>query len=170
MAYMAAHVFSASLPTLAARLHLTQTEAGLWLGWWNWMRTASFVALWYWSGWHYRFGLFLAGFLAVISGFLGIMLGTHLGTVVIAQLAFGAGIALIYYSSLFYAMDGSQSHGEQGGTHEALIGLGMGGGPLVTGVALAWTNDPRWGAAAVAVALGLGLATTVRIHVRALRS
>ena len=106
----------------------------------------------------------MAGFGAVIGGFLGLMLGPTLAWVVVAQLAFGVGIALMYYSSLFYAMDGSTSHGEQGGTHEALIGLGMGCGPAVTGLALRWTGVPGLGAAAVAVLLGVGWITVGRIH------
>jgi len=74
MSYMAANVVTASLPALAFRLHLSQAEAGVWLGLWNWIRSVGFVGLWYWSGWHYRFALFVIAFSAVIGGFLGIML------------------------------------------------------------------------------------------------
>src|SRR6185503_19487143 len=52
-------------------------------------------------------------------------------------IAFGLAVGLIYYSSLFYAMDvGGETQGEHGGIHEALIGLGIFGGPVVGAAAL----------------------------------
>ena len=73
LSYMASNALTASIPALAQRLHLTQAEAGVWLGLWTWIRTVGFVGLWHWTGWHYRFGLFLAGFGAVTVGFLTLM-------------------------------------------------------------------------------------------------
>ena len=61
-------------------------------------------------------------------------------------------------------MEGSGSHGEQGGTHESLIGLGLGAGPALMGLALLWTGVPGYGAVAVATLLGVGLVTMGRVH------
>ncbi len=41
---------------------------------------------------------------------------------VVAQIAFGISVGLIYYSSLFYSMDVGETKGEHGGLHEAMIG------------------------------------------------
>lgn len=167
LSYMAANALTASLPALAQRLQLSQAEAGVWLGLWTWVRTAGFVGLWWWSGWHYRFGLFFASFGATAMGFLAVMLAPGLAWIAVAQVAFGLGVALTYYSSLFYAMDGSTTHGEQGGTHEALIGLGLGGGPGLAALAILSTGSPVSGTLAVTALLGAGMAAVGWVHGRA---
>lgn len=167
LSYMAANALTASLPALAQRLQLSQAEAGVWLGVWTWVRTAGFVGLWWWSGWHYRFGLFFASFGATAVGFLAVMLAPGLAWIAVAQVAFGLGVALTYYSSLFYAMDGSTTHGEQGGTHEALIGLGLGGGPGLAALAILSTGSPISGAVAVTTLLGAGMGAVGWLHGRA---
>ncbi len=167
LSYMAANSLTASLPALAMRLHLTQAEAGIWLGVWTWVRTVGFAALWRWTGWHYRFDLFMVGFIGVAVSFLTLMIAPSLAWVVAAQIVFGLGVALTYYSSLFYAMDGSDSHGEQGGTHEALIGLGLGGGPGLAALAVLSTGSANDGAIAVTAILGVGVGAVGWVHRRA---
>ena len=49
---------------------------------------------------------------------------------------FGVAIGLIYYSSLFYSMDASDTKSEHGGIHEAAIGAGNCLGPALGAVAL----------------------------------
>jgi hypothetical protein len=82
-----------------------------------------------------------------------------LWAVVLAQLVFGVAIGLIYYSSLFYAMDASETKGEQGGIHEAAIGAGNCLGPAIGASAL-WLAPGNAGMGAWAVSglllLGLG--------------
>ncbi len=68
-------------------------------------------------------------------------------------------MGLIYYSSLFYSMDGSQTKGEHGGIHEAAIGLGNFAGPAVGALALQFMPQyAHSGAMAVGLLLlgGLG--------------
>ena len=68
-----------------------------------------------------------------------LLLAHQLWLVVVAQLFFGFGTGLIYYSSLFYSMDaGGETQGEHGGLHEAAIGLGVFAGPAVGAAALQW--------------------------------
>jgi hypothetical protein len=47
----------------------------------------------------------------------------------VAQVGFGGGVGLIYYSSLYYSMNASQEKGSNGGLHEAMIGAGLLVGP-----------------------------------------
>ena len=55
----------------------------------------------------------------------------NLAVLIAAQIFFGGAIGLIYYSSLFYSMDASDTKSEHGGIHEAAIGLGNCIGPAV---------------------------------------
>jgi predicted MFS family arabinose efflux permease len=56
--------------------------------------------------------------------------------VILAQVLFGFGLGLIYYSSLYYSMDAGDAKGEHGGFHEAMIGAGNCVGPAVGAAAL----------------------------------
>jgi len=75
-----------------------------------------------------------------------------------AQVFFGAAIGLIYYSSLFYSMDASDTKSEHGGIHEAAIGIGNCLGPAAGATAL-WLapQNPSTGAWAVTGLLLTGL-------------
>jgi hypothetical protein len=96
----------------------------------------------------------------MVGSFLALLLGPNLVVIVVAQAAFGLAVGLIYYSSLFYAMDvGGDTQGEHGGRHEALIGLGIFGGPAVGTAALQLLPEvSHAGVAAVTVVLLAGLA------------
>jgi hypothetical protein len=81
-----------------------------------------------------------------------------------AQIVFGGAVGLIYYSSLFYSMDSSETKGEHGGIHESVIGLGNCAGPAVGAAALQFFPQySHSGALAVTVLLlcGLGALTAV---------
>jgi len=75
------------------------------------------------------------------------------------QIVFGFALGLIYYSSLFYSMDQSDTKGAHGGIHEAAIGLGNCAGPALGAASLQLLPQyPNNGAAAVSLLLLLGLA------------
>ena len=152
-AYMAMNTVIAVVPSIAERAGLGIEEGGRLMSAWFIVRTLTFAVLWAWHGWHYRVGWFLGSFLLLIVGFITVMTTHHLWMLVAAQIAFGWGTGLIYYSSLFYAMDGSDTHGEHGGIHEAFIGLGMGSGPAISALTL-WLSGA---AMAPAVAVGVAL-------------
>ena len=77
---------------------------------------------------------------------------------------FGAAIGLIYYSSLFYSMDASDSKSEHGGIHEAAIGAGNFFGPAVGAVSLQFASqNSNAGAYAVSALLLCGLGGLVTI-------
>ena len=152
-AYMAMNTVIAVVPSIAERAGLGIEEGGRLMSAWFIVRTLTFAVLWAWHGWHYRVGWFLGSFLLLIVGFITVMTTHHLWLLVAAQIAFGWGTGLIYYSSLFYAMDGSDTHGEHGGIQEAFIGLGMGSGPAISALTL-WLSGA---AMAPAVAVGVAL-------------
>lgn len=158
-AYVAINTLIAVLPGVALRLHLSTMVAGFALSIWCFARFAAFVALWRWTGWHYRFRWLLAAFGLLIISFATILMAPSLTAVILAQVAFGSAIGLLYYSSLFYSLDASESKGEQGGLHEAAIGAGNCLGPVIGASAL-WlapgnTGMGTWAVSGVLL-LGMG--------------
>ena len=137
---------------------------------WFFGRFAAFALLWRWRGWHYRFRWLLGAFLLLIASFTIIPLATGLWMVVAAQVAFGFATGLIYYSSLFYAMDVGETKGEHGGLHEAFIGLGIFLGPAAGALALQLaTQHPNAGTWTVSALLTCGLVGLLWLRFRPAR-
>jgi MFS family permease len=135
-AYIAINTLVAAMPGVAQRLGLSATLAGFCCSIWCFGRLGAFFGLWLWSGWHYRFRWLLASYLALVATFALILVVPSLAWLVVAQLVFGGGIGLIYYSSLFYSMDVGETKGEHGGIHEAAIGVGNFAGPALGAASL----------------------------------
>jgi predicted MFS family arabinose efflux permease len=156
-AYVAINTLMAVLPGVATKFHISTTLAGYTLSLWCFARCFAFVVLWRWTGWHYRFGWLASAFGLLILSFAAILVAPSLVVVILAQIIFGMAIGLIYYSSLFYAMDASDTKGEHGGIHEAAIGVGNCLGPAMGATAL-WLAPayPSMGAWAVSGFLSLG--------------
>ena len=108
-AYIGMNTLVALMPGIALRLELSTTLAGFSGSIWCFARFGTFVGLWLWPGWHYRFRWLLLGYLALVSGFILILLAPNLSVLIAAQMLFGGAIGLTYYSSLFYSMDSHTS-------------------------------------------------------------
>ncbi|MSU21833.1 MAG: MFS transporter [Pedosphaera sp.] len=167
-AYVAVNSIIAVIPGLALRFELSPMLAGFFCSIWLFARLGTFLALWLWAGWHYRFRWFIIAFLLLIAGFASTLLLTKPWAIIIAQVGFGMGLGLIYYSSLFYSMDVGETKGEHGGFHEAAIGVGLFGGPAVGALALYFfPNKPDSGTFAVSGLLILGLLSLLALSYRA---
>jgi MFS family permease len=167
-AYVAMNTLIPLIPQLASRFQLTTTLAGFVASVWLFARLGAFALLWRWTSWHYRFGWLLGAFVVMIASFVVLLLTSSLAVLVVAQLVFGLGVGLIYYSSLFYSMDvGAESQGEHGGYHETLIGIGILLGPAV-GAASSYLAPaaPRAGVWAVGSLLCGGLAILLWVRRR----
>lgn len=165
-AYIAINTVIAVIPGVARRLQLSTMIAGFCCSVWCFARLGAFLALWRWSGWHYHFRWLLLAYVGLIGSFACILLAPNLAMLVSAQLFFGTAVGLIYYSSLFYSMDLSETKGEHGGIHEAVIGLGNFAGPAVGAAALQFLpQHTNSGALAVSMLLlcGLGGLATIRL-------
>lgn len=158
MAFIATSVIIAYSPTIQARLGLSFGAASAWCSLWFYARALAFELLRRWTWWHYRWAFLCLTFSGMMLSFAGIMLATSLGLLLAAQLLFGLCIGLMYQSSLFYSMAGSDAQGEHGSFHELVIGLGMGFGPLLAyaGARLS-PNSPLAPVALVLTFLLLGL-------------
>ena len=166
--YMAANTILAVVPGIATNVGLGIAEAGLVMSVWYYVRALAFLKLWFWGGWHHHFGWFMTAFVLLAGSFVTVMLAPSVWLLVVAQVAFGWAFALLYCSSLYYAMDGSDTHGEHGGIHEALIGLGICGGPAVSAAAQALTGNVTAAAWAVTVFLAAGMVVVLRIRAKSL--
>lgn len=158
-AYVAINTLIAVLPGIAAKFHLSTMLAGFALSLWGFARFFTFIVLWRWTAWHYRFRWLVAAFALLIVSFAAILVAPSLLLVLAAQAVFGVAIGLIYYSSLFYALDASDTKGEHGGIHEAALGVGNCLGPALGAAALYLAPaTPSMGAWAVSGLLTLGFA------------
>ena len=165
--YVAISTVSAVIPHLAERFHLTPTQSGLFCSLWFYARLASFIMLWQWTGWHYRFRWLVMAFVALLASFATLLLARELWLVVVAQLALGLSVGLLYYSSLFYSMDAGDAKGEHGGLHEAAIGAGICGGPLIGATALSFApSSANVGVYAVTALLLAGFGSLIWLRLR----
>jgi MFS family permease len=152
-AYIAINTLVALIPGIADHLKLSTTVAGFCCSVWCFARLGAFTALWFWAGWHYRFRWLLLAYVALVGSFAAILLWPGVAMLVGAQLLFGLATGLIYYSSLFYSMDISETKGEHGGIHESAIGLGNFAGPAVGAAALQFA--PQWANSGTLAVTGL---------------
>jgi predicted MFS family arabinose efflux permease len=157
-AYIAINTFIPMLPTVAARFHLSPMFAGFACSLWCFSRLGTFIALWLWTDWHYRFRWLATACGLLVVSFAVILIVPSLAVLLMAQIFFGAAIGLIYYSSLFYSMDVGEAKGEHGGIHEAAIGVGNCIGPAVGAASLQFLpQQANSGAIAVSALLLCGL-------------
>jgi predicted MFS family arabinose efflux permease len=164
-AYVAMNAVIPVIPDLARRFSLSAAEAGAFGSVWALSRAVGFLVCWQWTGWHYRFRWLFGAYALMVVSFALILLGAGLWPIVAAQAVFGLCVALIYYASLYYSMDMSDTKGEHGGFHEAAIGAGIFGGPAVGAVSLyffpALPNMNAWAVSALLLA-GLGWLSFLR--------
>ena len=166
-AYIAINSLLAVLPGRATELGLNIPQSGWFWSLWQLARLGTFLLLWRWGGWHYRFRWMLTAFLALIVSYATLLLGQSLYLLAGAQLLFGLATGLLYYASLYYSMDVGETHGEHGGIHEAAIGTGICLGPAV-GAAALWLAPahPAAGTYAVTALLLVGLTGLLTLRVR----
>ena len=162
--YMAINTVAAMAPGLASRMGLGLAEAGVVFSVWFHVRALAFLKLWLWPGWHYRFSWYIGAFGLLLTSFVVLVMARQLPMVLAAQVGLGWASALLYYSSLYYAMDGSSAPSEHGGIHEALIGVGICGGPALCALAQSVTGSALAPAWVITGALACGMGGAVHIH------
>lgn len=127
-------------------------------------RGVMFVALWKWTGWHYRLRWVALALVLGPCSLAGAFFLPWTAAVFAALVVFGAAVGLYYYASIYYSLDYGEEKGAHGGAHESIIGLGGLVGPLagVAGAALLGSTAGAQGAivavAATLAAVGLARA------------
>jgi predicted MFS family arabinose efflux permease len=134
-AYGAATSIVNHYPLLNRNLGRSGTEYGIVVGTVFFSQTLVFAVLLFRTRWHYRAGIHLG--LQVLS-MVGVVL-LAAGWPVLVQLPFvlliGGGLALAYYSSIYYSLHADAGRGGRAGLHETLIGSGSFLVPFLGGAA-----------------------------------
>ncbi|MHC4947197.1 MAG: hypothetical protein ACYTG1_02890 [Planctomycetota bacterium] len=97
---------------------------------WLAVRVVVVVLMMRMAFWHGRWGALLAGAVAMTAGFGLVVLAPSMPLVLAGFTAFGAGLGVVYFTALYYAMSVGRAGVDAGGTHEGLIGAGYTAGPL----------------------------------------
>jgi hypothetical protein len=156
-AYVAINSVIPQIPSLAAGLDLSPTLAGFVCSVFYLARLGTFIGLWLWPGWHYRFSWLAGAYAVLLVSYAVLLTVPNVMVIVIAQILFGGAIGLMYYSSLYYSMDLGDTKGEHGGLHEAAIGSGLCLGPATSAAALRlFPQSPNSGTLAVCCLLLTG--------------
>lgn len=128
------YVVSATLaPVLPHRLTAVGVgaDASLIAALWMATRFLTLLVMWRSHFWHGRWGSLIAGAAALLGGLILVLAAGSLAPVVAGLLLYGAGMGMIYYSSLYYVMAVGHAAVDAGGNFEALIGVGYCVGPLL---------------------------------------
>ena len=174
MSYVALNVLVPVLPVIV-RLSgaTTASAAAVLISVWSLTRTAGFLLTWRWTSWQYSVRWLLGAYLVLMISFAAMLLAPqNTALLLAAEATFGASAALLYSSSLYYAMHVSSGAGGHAGVHEALIGVGVTIGPLAGALAGAASTGapgsiPPATIAAVCGVLGAGFAALVALGLRA---
>jgi predicted MFS family arabinose efflux permease len=135
---------------------------------WKLATVVGFLLFWKWRFWHYRRGWMFMLYAVMAASFFVMLAWPSLPVLVVTQIVFGLCAAFLYTSALYYAMHISSGGGSHAGTHEALIGLGIGVGSAAGALALTWGSGAPLlpVAAAVSVVLLGGAAAMARVASR----
>ncbi len=128
------YVVSAALaPILPHRLAAVGagTAASLMAAAWMATRFLALALMWRTHFWHGRWGTLAAGAAALVGGLALVLLAHTLPVLMAGLFAYGVGMGVIYYSSLYYVMAVGAAAVDAGGNFEALIGVGYCLGPLL---------------------------------------
>jgi MFS family permease len=136
LAYVGINVITPVLMRMAEQSNIQNlTLAGIVTSVWGFCRFAGFMGVAQWTGWHYKARWLVGSQLALAGSFLLMLVIPNIWILVLAQIIFGFATALIYSSSLYYAMHTSEGSGGHAGFHEALIGVGIFVGPAIGALA-----------------------------------
>ncbi|MCE9619057.1 MAG: MFS transporter [Planctomycetes bacterium] len=134
------------LPYVIERIEIAPVMATPLAATWLTMRVIAITGMWRLHFWHGKWSTLAVGAGLMTAGFAAAVLANSLPVLVAGLIAFGAGHAILYYASLYYAL--SVGHGDVGaaGTFEALVGGGYLMGPIASlgGVALGGGVNVVW--------------------------
>lgn len=139
--YIVINALAAMLPSLAVIKHLRPSVQTLVSSVWFLMRWVTFMILGVTAFWHTRPRLLLAAAMLLLISFIVITIrpgeifpideseSFDLTMMILGQIGCGLAMGMIYMASLYFGMVLSEGSTEEGGYHEALIGVGTTLGP-----------------------------------------
>lgn len=170
LSYVAIYVL---IPVMTQLVMQTGVRSLAWAGvigsTWFVVRFFTFALAGKWTAWHYKIRWQIGPLVALAGSLAGMLLIHDLVALIAFQVVFGFSAAMLYSASLYYAMHVSSGHGGHAAFHEAVIGMGTLGGPLIAAVAATGQLDQVAMvriAVSVSVLLGTGLAAIVWLATR----
>lgn len=175
--YTICYALSPFLPDMTKAIGVTGYWAAPLSAIWLLARPITFFIMDHWQGWHgTRFNAWVGG-LCTFIGFACCVLAAIAGAgalgmslAIFGLITFGVGAAIVYVAALYYAMKVGAAAVDEGGKHEALIGMGYTVGPMC-GLGAVGLSSLGWIAASavnpamlilVTLAAGSGVAATIR--------
>jgi hypothetical protein len=128
--YALLYVLAPLMPSLLAALSLPVTLATPVASILDAVRVVSFGIFGAYAGWHGKRLPLWVTLAALPAGFLLTLLGNSLPLVILGEVIFGTAAGFAYTAALYYALVSENASVDAGGAHEALIGIGIGLGPL----------------------------------------
>ena len=137
-AYSSMWILRTLMPGIFSGLEVEVSAATALSGLLDVARVGTFIVLGFWTAWHGRRVGLVRSMVLLSGGFLMVLFGGDLATVLVGELVFGWATGEIYYASLYYGMVAQNASVEAGGGHERMIGLGFAIGPAagLIGVAM----------------------------------
>ncbi|MCW5762550.1 MAG: hypothetical protein KIT88_04830 [Phycisphaeraceae bacterium] len=176
-AYMLISAIGPAIPAVLGHLGVPLVWKAPVFSAWLVARLAAFIGLERWHGWHGRWWLPLVGGVGMIVGFACAVLSPRFGSLGLVTLfaglgVFGICVVMIYVASLYYGMEVGGASVDDGGKHEAFIGLGYAGGPAfgLVAASIVGRDSPDLDLAIVAIVGPVALVAVVLGLVVALRS
>ncbi len=177
-AYLVMYALIPFLPTLLDDIGVARVWQTPLTSLWLITRVVTFYALLRSPRWRGRDWPAVIGMACVVTGFALTVLasawlshGVAIAQFALGLVAFGIGVAVLYFAALFYALEAGRAKVDAGGRHEAMIGAGYTLGPLCglvayEAAALGWiaptTADPLMLVAVFGFTV-LGIVTALRV-------
>jgi MFS family permease len=121
-------------PKLAVEVGFSPPLIGFFLFLIGGTQTVFFVLLGRSSFWHYRIVPLVGAHAVAAVGMLCVYMTAAVPVLTIAFASLGVGLALSYFSSIYYSVAGVLQKGKRTGIHEFIVGSGFLLGPLAGGI------------------------------------
>lgn len=163
LGYVLLDALAPLLPGAWARVGVFGPAAAVFSSSWMVARFFVFVLLSRWAGWRGRPAMLAVGAVVMLASFAVALTGGSATAVLVGLVGFGVGQGTVYYAALYYGMAVGHGEVESGGRHEAVIGLGYLGGPVLALLGMAIGVAPIHAVGAVAtLGIAAGLAPWAR--------
>jgi len=130
-------------PDVTARLGFSGAMAGRIVAVMGLAQSVTFAVMLLTRKWRYNLPLFFGIQALVGVGTLVTFFAARYMVLVAAFVMIGVGIAMTYYSSIYYSLHGQSARGHKAGVHESILGVGVLAGLIVGGNAARVTQDSR---------------------------
>ena len=136
LSYLLMSIVTPMLPTMIRDVGVPQGWRTVFASLWPVSRVLTFALLQSTHRWHGSRRAPLCFGAVLLVGCVLCMVGRSPVTLGAALVIFGAGLGAVYGAAIYYALEVGSTEVDAGGRHEAMIGIGYAGGPLVGLIAL----------------------------------